>query len=59
MRTKVKISLSNIGGELDSQTVRIDGDDADEFSAAIIEALKTWALAPGDTIEIIDLEQSA
>ena len=48
---KVLIILRGPGGELDRQTAYV-GTEQPDTSNDILEALKTWSLAPGDTIVI-------
>jgi hypothetical protein len=50
---KIRIILSNSGGEKDGQTVQIpDYENAEYISLCIRSALECWPLAPGDTITI-------
>ena len=51
---KIRIILSNLGGEMDRQTIeaREPEHGAERTSIDIIQALKAWTLAPGDTITI-------
>ncbi len=59
---KVRIILSNPGGELDRQTIEVtnlhtERESADyEISCEIFRALACWTLAPGDTIKIEEVE---
>lgn len=49
----ITIRLTGLGGELDRQTIDVsDEDDSAEVSEQIHEAIETWVLSPGDTIEI-------
>ncbi len=50
---KIRITLSNVGGELDRQVIEFSEPVHEyEVSRAILEALKCWTLAPGDVIRI-------
>ena len=59
---KVRIILSNFGGELDRQTIEINSlhtqrESADaEISAAILDAIHCCPVAPGDTIKIEEVD---
>jgi hypothetical protein len=51
---KIRIVLRGSGGELDRQVIEVpDGNDG-ETSSQILDALETWTLGPGDTIEITE-----
>ena len=58
---KVRIILCNSAGELDRQTIEINESANNEIanneiSCEIIQALKCWTLAPGDSIEILEVD---
>ena len=57
---KIQIVLNGLGGELDRQTIEtrppMIGSKADADSDAILETMKAWTLAPGDTIKIVEVE---
>lgn len=50
----VDLVLYGRGGELDRQTVQVFEDCGETISSQLIEALKAWTLAPGDTIRIVE-----
>lgn len=49
---KIRIILSNSGGELDRLTLDADDNDPALASEQIRSGLEAWVLAPGDTITI-------
>lgn len=50
---KLKVSLNNSGGELDSETIENrDATDADDMSDQIQDVIGNWTLSEGDTITI-------
>jgi hypothetical protein len=55
---KIRIILSNSGGEMDRQTIEWDQMSDSELSADIHQAMKAWTLAPGDTITIKEVGYS-
>lgn len=52
---KIRIILSNSGGELDRLTMDVGDDDPAEVSGHIHDELDAWQLAPGDTIKIVEV----
>jgi len=57
---KIKITLDNGGGELDSSIIDVEGEDgspthANAASEAIKGVMENWTLSPGDTITIREL----
>jgi hypothetical protein len=49
---KIRIILSNSGGELDRQVIEANENASTDLSDSIYDAIKAWPLAPGDTITI-------
>ena len=52
---RIKITLSNIAGELDRHTFDSEG----RVAASIMEALKVWELDVGDVIKIEEVPDDA
>lgn len=52
--TKVKITWNGQGGELDSVTVKDDGDQA--LTNALIKMVKDNIISPGDTFLVEEVE---
>jgi hypothetical protein len=52
---KIRIVLSNSGGELDRLTMDVRDDDAVDVSEQIHGELDAWLLSPGDTIKIVEV----
>ena len=49
---KIRIVLRNSGGELDRQVVEANENANTDVSDSIVDAIRAWTLAPGDTITI-------
>jgi hypothetical protein len=54
----IKIILGCAGSEFDRMTIDVADDDSTKVSQAIHEALTAWVLSPGDTIKIVEREDS-
>jgi hypothetical protein len=56
IKMRLKITLYNSRGELDSLKLQLnDDDDPSEVSNAIIDELAAWLLTVGDTIKITEV----
>lgn len=53
---KLRITLNNSGGELDAKVIDADPGVYEDCSDAIKSAMDDWTLAPGDSIEISEIE---